>query len=127
MASGQPGIPTNFTVQTANQQILISWNLTAGATSYDLQRSLDNVTFTPLISISGSPLATSYLDTSVTLGTQYWYNVRATNASGSSTYTNSASAIPAPTSEMTLSQIRLASKQRADRVNSNFVTDPEWR
>lgn len=124
--SGIPGIPQNMAVQSANQQILISWDLSPGATSYDIQRSLDNVTFTPLVSVSGSPLATSYVDTAVTLSTQYWYQVRATNISGSSTYTNSQSGVPVPTGEQCLSQIRLSAKQRADRVNSSFVSDSEW-
>ncbi len=121
-----PGIPQNFQVQTANQQVLISWNLTVGATSYIIQRSLDNVTYSTLTTVSGSPLATSFLDTTAVLGTQYWYKVASSNGTASS-YTNAQAAIPAPTGEMTLSQIRLSSKQRADRVNSNFVTDPEWR
>lgn len=121
-----PGLPQNFNVQTANQQILASWSLSAGATSYILQRSLDNVTYTTLVTISGSPLATSYLDTSVVLGTQYWYQVSADNGANSG-YTLPQSAVPTPTGEMCLSQIRLAAQQRADRVNSNFVTMPEWR
>ncbi len=122
-----PGIPTNFLVQQANQQILISWNLSVGADSYKIQRSLDNITYTDLVTLSGSPLATSYLDTTVTLSTQYWYKVSALQSTNQSSYTLPASAIPTPTGEMTLSQIILASKQRADRVNSNFVTKPEWR
>lgn len=121
-----PGIPNNLYVQTANRQILISWDLVAGATSYDIQRSLDNVTFTSLASVSGTPLATSYLDTTPVTGTQYWYQVRSTNADGSSPYTTAQSAIATPTAEMTLSQLRLAAQQSADRVNSNFVTVPEW-
>ncbi len=125
--AGAPGIPQNFNVQTANQQNLISWALSTGATSYDIQRSLDNVTYTALVTVSGSPLATSYVDTAVTLGTNYWYQVRATNGSGSSSYTLPQSATPTPTSEMTLGQLKLAARQRADRVNSNFVTDPELR
>lgn len=121
-----PGIPQNLNVQTANQQILVSWDLSAGATSYVIQRSLDNVTYTVLATVSGSPLATSYLDTAVTLGTQYWYNVAASNGLQSG-FTLPQSAIPSPTGEMTLSQIRLAAQQRADRVNSDFVTQAEWR
>src|ERR1019366_8960705 len=124
--AGIPGIPQNMEVQSANQQILVSWDLSTGATSYLVQRSLDNVTFTPLATVTGSPLATSYLDTAVTLGTQYWYQVAASNISGTSSYTNSQSAIPVPAGEMCLSQIRLKAKQRADRVGSNFVTDTEW-
>lgn len=121
-----PGIPTNFLVQTANRQNLISWNLSAGATSYVIQRSLDNVTYASLVTLSGSPLATSYLDTAVISGTTYYYQVAASNGTQSA-FTAAASSTPTPTGEMTLSQIRLAAQQRADRVNSQFVTQPEWR
>lgn len=121
-----PGTPQNLTVQSGNQQLLVSWNLVTGATSYQIQRSLDNVTFTPLATVSGSPLATSYLDTAVVLGTQYWYQIASTNLSGTSSYTTSQANVPVPTGEFCLSQIRLAAKQRADRVNSQFVTDAEW-
>lgn len=121
-----PGTPSQFYVQTANRQNLVSWSQVAGATSYQVNRSLDNVTFAPLATVSGSPLATSYLDTSVTVGNQYWYQVAAVNGSGTGNYTQSQSIIPAPTGEMSLGAIRLASQQTADRVNSQFVTLPEW-
>lgn len=121
-----PGVPQNFNIQTANRQVLASWSLSAGATSYVLQRSLDNVTYATLATISGTPLATSYLDTAVTSGTQYWYKISADNGANSG-YTIAQSAVPVPTGEMCLSQIRLAAQQRADRVNSNFVTQSEWR
>ena len=120
-----PGIPLSFNVQSANQQVLVSWSLTTGATSYIVQRSLDNITFSTISTITGSPLATSYLDTAVSLNTEYWYQVAASNGSVSA-YTTAQSAVPVPTGEMSLSQIRLKAQQRADRVNSNFVTMPEW-
>lgn len=121
-----PGIPRNFIAQSQNQQILLSWDLSVGADSYLIERSLDNVTFTALATISGSPLATSYLDTAVTLATQYWYKVAAAQGSDVSSYTASVSEIPTPTGELALAQIRLQSQQTADRVNSNFVTKAEW-
>lgn len=121
-----PGTPTNFNVETANQQTLISWSLSAGATSYIIQKSLDNVTYTTLATVSGSPLATSYLETAPTLGVQAWYKVAASNGTASG-YTTAQSVVPTPTGEMCLSQIRLAAQQRADRVNSKFVTTQEWR
>lgn len=124
--TGSPGIPNNLLVQSANQQILVSWDLAPGATSYVVQRSLDNITFSVIATISGSPLATSYLDVGVTLGIEYWYQVSAVNSNGASSFTLSQSAIPVPTGEMALAQIRLQAKQRADRVNSNFLTIPEW-
>lgn len=122
-----PGTPSNFNVQTANGQNLSSWTLSAGATSYVVQRSLDNVTYATIATVSGSPLATSYLDSAVTLGTQYWYQVAAANGSGTSPYVVPQSVIPTPTGELSLGAIRLAAQQRADRVNSNFVTQQEWR
>lgn len=125
--AGAPGTPQNLNVQSGNQQILVSWGLSAGATSYLIQRSLDNVTFTALVTVTGSPLATSYLDTAVTLGTQYFYQVAASNVDGDSPYTLPLSAVPVPAAEMCLSQIRLAAQQRADRVESQFVTQSEWR
>lgn len=124
--SGAPGIPSNYYVQTANQQILVSWSQTPGATSYVIQRSQDNITYATVSTISGSPLASQYLDTSALLGTQYWYQASAVNVNGASAYTTPQSAVATPTAEKCLSQIRLAAMQRADRVNSNFVTLPEW-
>lgn len=124
--SGIPGIPQGFNAQTANQQNLVSWDLSTGATSYIVQRSLDNVSYSTIATVSGSPLATSYLDTAVTIGVQYWYQVAASNSDGDSSYTTPQSVVPTQSGEMCLSQIRLAAMQRADRVNSNFVTLPEW-
>ncbi len=126
MAAGQPGIPQNLIVQTANQEILVSWDLVVGATAYLIQRSLDNVTFTALTTVTGSPLATEYLDTGLTLGQAYYYQVAASNGLGTSSYTTSQSATPAAAGEMTLGAIRLSAQQSADRINSQFVTKQEW-
>jgi hypothetical protein len=48
-------------------------------------------------------------------------------SSGSiSPYTASQTLVTTPTAEMSLGQLRLYAQQRADRVNSNFVTLTEW-
>lgn len=117
-----PGIPPQFNVQTADMRNLASWAITAGATSYDVQRSTDGVAYASV----ATPATTSYLDIAVTIGTQYWYKVAAVNGAGTSPYTVSQSVVPTPNGEMCLSQIRLQSQQRADRVNSQFVTLTEW-
>lgn len=117
-----PGTPTSFHAQTANGQNLVSWAISVGATSYDVTRSTDGVTF---VSVA-TPSTTSYLDDDVAIGTQYWYKVAAVNSSGTSPYTSAQSVIPAPTGEMSLAELRLSAQQRADRVNSQFVTLPEW-
>jgi hypothetical protein len=131
MSSGQPGIPFNLFLQTANRQNYLSWNQSTGATSYNVFRSLDNVTFTSLATITGTPLFANYLDTAVSPGVQYWYQVSASNTFGTSGFavpnSNSiASLVPAPTSEMSLSTLRRHSMEKADRLNSNFVSLSEW-
>lgn len=111
-----------YYAQTANSEAYLLWNAVASATSYTVQRSTDNITYSTL----ASPTTPYYLDSTVTVDTQYYYQVRANNSDGSSAYSTPQSVIPTETGEMSLTQARLYAQQRADRVNSNFVTLPEW-
>ncbi len=120
-----PGIPSNFILQQGNGEVFLSWDITAGATSYLIQRSLDGVTYSALATVTGSPLAISYLDVAVTVGTQYYYRVASDNGA-TSPYTSAQTVVPTLTAQASLGQIRLQAQQRADRVNSNFVTTAEW-
>ena len=90
--------------------------------SYSVQRSVDGVNF----SVIANPSLNNYLDTTVSLGTQYYYQVASTNLSGTSPYCSSISVIPSPTAELSLYELRNRAKQKADRVNSSFVTNEEW-
>lgn len=117
-----PGTPSNFLVQSANLQVYLSWNNVPLATSYPVWRSTDNVTFTQI----AAPAVSNYTDTAVIRGTQYYYQVGSANIGGNSPLTNSQGVVPVGTGEMTLGQIRLAAQQRADLVNSGFVTTQEW-
>lgn len=117
-----PATPQSLVVQQGNGQVWLTWNPVAGATSYSLKQSLDGVTF----SVLATPANAQYLDTSVTVGTQYWYQVAAINGSGTSSYSLAQSIVPTQSGQQTLGQIRLLSQQKADRVNSNFVTTAEW-
>ena len=122
-----PSIPQNLIVQTANQQVLISWDLSAGATHYKVQRSLDNVTFLDLIVVTGTPLPTEYLDTAVTLNTEYWYQVSASSdGTNYSPNTLSEWGIPVAQGENSLKSIRLAAQQRSDMVHNEFISTQEW-
>lgn len=117
-----PAIPQGFIVQQGNLQVYCSWDIQAGATSYSLQRSTDNVTFAALATVASN----DYLDTTTVPSTQYFYRVASVNASGASPYTSSESIIPVNTGEMSLAGLRLAAQQRADMVNSQFITKSEW-
>lgn len=116
-----PNTKTTY-LQQGNKQVLLSWNAVPGATSYSVKRSTDGITYV----VVSTPAAFQYLDTDVTAGTQYWYQVASVNSSGTSAYTPPQSIVPTVAGTMSLGQIRLLSQQRADRVNSNFVTLPEW-
>jgi hypothetical protein len=116
-----PSIPQNLIAQQGNGQIYLSWDQVAGATGYPLQRSTDNVNFSTIATLT----AAEYLDPSVIVGTTYYYRAASTNGIQSS-FSSSVSAVPALTGEMSLGQVRLLAQQRADRVNSNFVTKEEW-
>jgi hypothetical protein len=123
-----PAVPGNFFVQMANAQILLTWNVVPGATGYSVQRSTDQVNYTTV----ATPTAPQFLDTQVITGTQYWYQVAATNGSGTSNYNQlqandlPATEIPSISGQMSLYKIRLLAQQAADRVNSQFVSTPEW-
>lgn len=123
-----PSVPSNLYCQMGNAQILLTWSPVPGATSYKVQRSLDSVSYSDL----ASPISMSYLDTSVTVGVQYWYRVAAVNTDGTSNYNQqqenglAVTEIPTVSGQMSLYAIRLAAQQMADRVGSNFVSMPEW-
>lgn len=116
-----PSTPTNLIVQQGNGQVYLSWDLSAGATSYPVYRSTDNVTF----SLLSSPVINNYLDTTAIVNTQYYYKVAASNGTVSP-FTSSVGIIPTYASIESLGSLRLQAQQRADRVGSNFVTTEEW-
>lgn len=118
-----PATPSGYYVQTANINNYLLWNSVASATSYTVQRSTDGITYSTL---QAGVTTSYYLDTAVTAGSQYWYQIASVNLSGTSAYTIPQSVIPTESGEMSLCQLRLYSQQRADRVNSNFVTLTEW-
>lgn len=117
-----PATPTQFNAQQGNGQVYLSWNLSAGATNYVINRSLDGITYALYATVTPN----SYFDTVVTPGTQYFYTVAASNGSGTSSTATPQSIVPTLAGQMSLGEIRLAAQQRADRVNSQFVTLTEW-
>lgn len=118
----QPNSQSTY-LQQANLQILLTWPAAAGATSYSVLRSMDGVTFGEV----ATPASLSYLDTDVVQNTQYWYKVASKNADGTSAYTvpGPDSVVPCVSGTSSLLDLRRAILERADRVNTQFVTVPE--
>lgn len=119
-----PAMPQNVYLQQGNANAYVSWDIVGSATSYDVQRSTDGVTFSTV----GSPVVNSFLDTTVTVNTQYWYQVGAVNGDGTSPYAipTPESVVPTLSGKISLGELRLRSQEKADRVNSQFVILPEW-
>lgn len=117
-----PSQPQNFYVQQANLKVFLLWDIVAGATSYNILRSTDGVTFASI----GTSVVNNYLDITVLVGVLYYYQVGAVNVSGTGPYTSASWAIPTQTGDISLAEMRLRGQQAADRVGSNFVTLPEW-
>ena len=86
-----PSTPNNFYLQTGNRVNYLSWDISTGATSYLIQRSTDGVNFTAL----ATSLLNNYLDITVSVGIEYFYQVAASNGTVSP-YTTPQSIIPLP-------------------------------
>jgi len=87
-----PSAPTNLAATAASSaQINLSWtNTSSTQTGVKIERSTDNATFTQIAVAAGT--AANYSDVGLGPSTTYFYRVRATNASGDSAYSNTASA-----------------------------------
>jgi cellulose 1,4-beta-cellobiosidase len=92
--SAPPAAPTNVQAAAGNAQVTLTWNASAGATSYTVQRS--TTSGGPYATVpGGSGLAgTSFVDTGLTNGTTYYYVVIAVNGAGSSPNSAQVSATP---------------------------------
>lgn len=75
---------------------------------------------------TGSGVGTGQVQVGVSTGSQYFYQVAASNTDGTSAYTAAQGVIICKPGEECLGNLRLYSQQRADRVNSPFVTTTEW-
>ena len=92
--------PINLTATAGDSQVTLSWAAVDGATSYIVKRS--TTSGGTYETIASGVTDTSYVDTSVTNGTTYYYVVVAVNADGESNNSNEASATPVDSSKVLL-------------------------
>ncbi len=88
-----PGAPTALTATAGNAQVSLSWTAPAGATSYNVKRSLS--ASGPFTTVAPNVIGTTYVNTGLTNGTTYYYVVSAVNAAGEGVNSAVASATPA--------------------------------
>ena len=89
---GPPPAPTGLTATAGNAQATLNWNASSVATTYNVYRSTTNGG--PYAVIATNITTTSYTNTGLANGTNYYYVVTVVNGSGESGYSNQASATP---------------------------------
>jgi GH35 family endo-1,4-beta-xylanase len=116
-----PAVPTGFTAQAGNSQIELFWNKVTNADSYVIKRALTSTgPFTTVATVNG----TSYIDTTVSNGTTYYYTIAAINSVGESKASSPISATPTSepieTGELSI-QYRVGDSNALDnQINPNF-------
>jgi autotransporter-associated beta strand protein len=90
---GPPPVPANLQVSATISQVSLTWTASYGAASYNVYRS---VTSGSGYALTGSSASASYVDSSVTNGITYFYEVSAVGAgtNGESAPSTEASAMP---------------------------------
>lgn len=118
------GIPQNIILQTGNGKNLLTWDIVVGATSYSVQRGTDGIIFSTTVGAASN----SYLDSTVLVGINYFYQVASVNVDGTSSYNACypVSITPCLPGQVNLGYIRYQSQLRADKLNSLYLTIDEW-
>lgn len=94
VVSTLPTPPTLLSVTPANEKNTLSWSAVAGATDYVIYRDTESgVTLEDTEIITGS-ISTTYEDTGLTNGIEYFYRVLAVGAWGNTALGNEVSATP---------------------------------
>lgn len=119
--------PQNLILQSGNGQNFVTWNSVVGATSYSVQRSIDNTSW----SVVGTPTPPSFLDTTGLIGVNYYYQVASVNMSGMSAYNVPQGGLPTSITpclpgQINLGYLRYMAQLRADKLNSFYLTTDEW-
>jgi titin len=112
--------PTGFAVTTVSSptEVDMSWTPVTHATSYLIERSTNQTTWTALApnpALVGTSAA--YNDTTASSATQYYYRISAVNAAGTSDHTASGSALTLPVAPATFT----VTVNSATSVTSNWT------
>lgn len=87
-----PSVPAGVTATGGNAQVTLGWNASANTTNYLVKRSI--VSGGPYTTLTSAVVTTSYVDTTVTNDSTYFYVIEAQNAVGVSGNSAQVSATP---------------------------------
>jgi fibronectin type 3 domain-containing protein len=85
-----PAAPTGLQGVGGNAKVTLTWNASAGATTYHVKRSTTSGAETQI----AAPASNTFADTTVTNGTKYFYEVSAVNSTGASANSNEINSTP---------------------------------
>ncbi|MCA4900649.1 MAG: fibronectin type III domain-containing protein, partial [Cytophagales bacterium] len=104
--------PTALTAVAASPtQINLTWaDVSTNETGFQVERSLTTSTGFTLVGTTAAN-AVSFVNTGLTAGTQYFYRIRAVNATGNSAYTAEANAIAGLVAPTTLAAVAASATQ----------------
>lgn len=86
-----PDAPSGLAATPAKRKVTLTWaDNSTNETGFKIERSSDGVNFTQIASVAAN--TTVYTNSGLTSGTTRYYRVRAYNADGDSTYSNTAGA-----------------------------------
>ena len=85
-----PTAPAGLSAAAGNNQVVLTWNVSTGATSYHVKRSTVSGGETQV----AAPTSNNYTDSGLTNGTKYFYVVSAVNSGGESANSAEVSATP---------------------------------
>lgn len=105
--SGAPLPPSNLSAAPGNGEVTLNWNVSPGATGYNVKRATAGGG--PYTTIASDISDTSHLDSGLSNGTTHYYVVTALNGSGESGPSNEVSATPSD-----------------GTVTETFQTMPSW-
>jgi fibronectin type 3 domain-containing protein len=83
-----PDVPTNLEatnyISNTASNVILDWDPVPGAHTYNIYRSTSSGLFTSKTQIVSLLTASAFMDSNVTVGTTYYYQVTAVNADGES-------------------------------------------
>jgi pectin methylesterase-like acyl-CoA thioesterase len=91
--AGAPAVPVDFSATANDGSVELSWTAVPGAASYSLKRG--ETSAGPYTAVGSGLTSTTYKDTTVTNGKQYYYVVSAVSSSGESQHTDELIVTPA--------------------------------
>jgi subtilisin family serine protease len=87
-----PNAPINLVAASANTQVSLAWDLSVGATTYNVKRSVTSGG--PYTTVASGVTTTTYTDTGLTNGVTFYYVVSGVNSIGESANSAQVSATP---------------------------------